>query len=295
MTTHRPIAVSEWSESKDPVIPLKGSFWRGWPPGVIGLAGTLLLHGIALQTVMLQSRSQRIPPPDVRELGSSPSKAAPAESLVFIDLPNPAKSDSEVDESLASARETMAANPILVKVADLSPDLEASLLPLSASASSDVSGDAAEHARLLGIYSGQIQARVERVWSRPRTPVSDGSGSSKAPDTFEYFHCQAQIVQDSTGNVQEILLPDCNGSVAWQHSLVVAIQQASPLPAPPSPTVFSRIVILNFVGYPYVSGGSDQGYELATEMAQIIAPAKTPEEVSREFSSYRPDQTSRTQ
>jgi hypothetical protein len=59
--------------------------------------------------------------------------------------------------------------------------------------------------------------------------------------------------------------------------------------------VFSRIVILNFVGYPYVSGGSDQGYELAREMAQVTAPTKTPEEVSREFSSYRPDPTSRAQ
>jgi hypothetical protein len=295
VTTHRPIAVSEWSESKDTVIPPKGSSWRVWPPSVIGLVGTLLLHGIALQTAILQGRSQRIPPPEVRELQSSPSKAAPGESLVFIELPHPAKTDGEIDKSLALARETMAANLITVKVADLSPVLDALPLSEDATASSVDSGDGAEHARLLGIYSGQIRARVERVWSRPRTPVSDGGSSSKAPDTVGYFHCQAQIAQNSAGVVQEILLPHCNGSVAWQHSLVVAIQQASPLPAPPSPTVFSRTVTLNFVGYPYVSGGSDQGYELATEMAKVTAPTKVPEEVSREFSSYRADPTNRAQ
>ena len=86
----------------------------------------------------------------------------------------------------------------------------------------------------------------------------------KTPTSVEYFHCQVQIVQDSSGNVQEILLPNCNGSVAWQHSLVLAIRQASPLPAPPSPTVFSPAIALEFVGYAYIAGGPDDEYETAS-------------------------------
>jgi hypothetical protein len=131
------------------------------------------------------------------------------------------------------------------------------------------SGDGAERARLFGIYSGQIQARVERVWRRPRTPVNDGGDSTNPRNSVEYFHCNVQIVQDPIGNVQEILLPNCNGSVTWQRSLVLAIQQASPLPAPPSPAVFSHTMALNFVGFAYIAGTSDDEYEISrVETAQ---------------------------
>jgi hypothetical protein len=114
---------------------------------------------------------------------------------------------------------------------------------------------------LVGIYSGQIQARVERIWLRPRTSVKEESVSTKASNSIDYFRCQAQIVQDPRGNVQETLLPNCHGSIAWQRSLVIAIQQASPLPAPPSPTVFSRTLTLEFVGYPYTVGAPEDEYE----------------------------------
>jgi hypothetical protein len=221
----------------------------------------------------------------------------PAESLIFIDIPNSTKSDDN-DTSLAWARAAIAANPIAVNVKESLPSLNINTPEQTEDRkpeSSVDSGDGVEHARLLGIYSGQIQARVQRIWSWPRTSVNDNSMTPSAANAVDYFQCQVQIVQDSVGNVQEILLANCNGSVVWQHSLVVAIQQASPLPAPPSPTVFSRILTLNFVGYPYVSGGSDQGYEMATGMAHVTVPTKTPEEVSREFSSYHPDPTSRAQ
>jgi len=91
VTTHRAIAVSEWSESQDPLIRQGRGPRRFWHPAVIGLAGTLLLHAVALQTAILQGRAHRVPPPEVREFGSSQSKTTPAESLVFIDLPNPPK------------------------------------------------------------------------------------------------------------------------------------------------------------------------------------------------------------
>jgi hypothetical protein len=81
-------------------------------------------------------------------------------------------------------------------------------------------------------------------------------------DTKESFQCEAQIVQDNSGYVEEILLPRCNGSRAWQNSLVTAIRQASPLPAPPSASVFSRSITLSFIGIPYYRGASDDEYEV---------------------------------
>jgi hypothetical protein len=41
-----------------------------------------------------------------------------------------------------------------------------------ASKPSNTGGDGAEQARLFGIYTGQIQAQIDRVWRRPRTPVN---------------------------------------------------------------------------------------------------------------------------
>ena len=261
MTAHRRILVSEWSESQDPLIRHEREPWRSWHPGVIGLAGTLLLHGVALQTAFLQGRAHRIPTPEVRELGSSLSKAVPAESLEFIELPSDVKADTRVFRVPAVL---MNVSPIKGDGLDLPLPLENLKLNEDQQSESSVStADAAEHARLAGIYSGQMKARIERIWTRPRTPVN-GAGATRSPNTVEYFHCQVQIGQDATGTVQEVLLPNCNGSVAWQRSLVLAIQQSSPLPAPPSPAVFSHIVTLIFIGYPYVVGASNEGYEIAT-------------------------------
>jgi hypothetical protein len=270
MPIHRIIAVAEWEDTQNPVIHVGRAHRRFWPPAIIGLAGTLLLHSLVFQTVLMGGRAHRLPPPEVPEPGASTkiSKTTPAEALVFIDLHNPTALDNGIAEALASARAAIKENPIVASRVDLSPVLDAKVLA-SEDEVSDTSvdtGDGAERARLFGIYSGQIQARVDRIWSRPRTPVNDASDPATGANSIEYFRCQVQIVQDSRGNVQEILLPDCNGSAAWQRSLVLALQGASPLPAPPSPTVFSRTVSLIFVGYAYVAGGSSEGYEAQQDM-----------------------------
>jgi hypothetical protein len=102
---------------------------------------------------------------------------------------------------------------------------------------------------MFGRYTGQIGARIDRAWEKPRTPVNDLmsgiSGDVVEPDTFVF---QVQIRQDNQGNVEEVLLLACNGTEAWRHSLVVAIYQASPLPAPPVPTVFKRAITMTFEG-----------------------------------------------
>jgi len=284
VAAHRKLAISDWSESHSLRVPQERVSRRFWHPCVIGLVGTLVLHGLAIQTAVYGSRAHRVPPPDIRELGSSQSTTAPAESLVFIDIPSVATPRSAIDPSLASALAALAANPLRGHLSDVSGSLEATPLPsieTNEPESSAASAEGTEHARLLGIYSGQIQARVERLWIRPRTGVNEGTRSATVPGAVEYFYCQVQIVQDSMGHVQEILLTQCNGSSAWQCSLAVAIEHASPLPAPPSPSVFSRTITVNFVGYPYVPGGSEEGYEtLWGETAQITVPFKSPEQVA---------------
>jgi hypothetical protein len=267
VTANKEITVTAWIEPQRPIVPEKRAPKRFFPPALIGVVGTLALHMLALETAFLGSRAYKNRPPEVQEPDSADnhSAASPAENLVFIDLPKIARIDRSVEEALASFRAAMKEKPIPVSLPDPSPPTEVEILALGEDKPSESSnsGDGVERGRLFGIYIGQIQARVERIWRRPRTPVNDHAIPTKATNADESFQCQVQIVQDAKGYVQEVLLPHCNGSSAWQHSLVLAIQQASPLPAPPSQSVFSHSIALVFVGLAYGAGAPEDDYEIA--------------------------------
>jgi TonB C terminal len=264
----RKMEVGTWSESQQPFVAENSKSKRFWSPAFIGLVGTLILHSLALQTLVLGSRARAIRAPDMAKSESSLGEAetAPAENLVIVELTQAASADRELGSALAPVLALIKDRPVAVNIA-VPPLSNIDVPPVDddkASASSLDSGDGAETARLLGIYAGQIRARIERVWRRPRTPVNEGADPARSADAAEYFRCQVEIIQDPRGNVQEILLPHCRGSLAWQRSLLMAIRQASPIPAPPSPTVFSRTVTLEFVGYPFIAGAPEDNYESAS-------------------------------
>jgi TonB C terminal len=289
VTTNKHITVTAWSESQRPIFPGNRTHRRFLPSAVTGLVGTLLLHTFALQTVFLGTRAHKIRPPELQESGSpTKSEGKPAESLVFIDLPKATSTDNGIVEALASIRAAIKETP-LTSPPDPSPPLELEILSLSEDKPSDSSvesGDGVERARLIGIYTGQIQARVQRIWRRPRSPVTENTGTAMATHADESFQCQVQVVQDKIGNVQEVLLPRCNGTEAWQRSLVIAIQQASPLPAPPSASVFSNSITLNFLGLSYVAGSPEDEYEIVpmnTLQALLNPPATRPSQLDPRF------------
>jgi hypothetical protein len=123
--------------------------------------------------------------------------------------------------------------------------------PLAASgAQSDQSDDEPGLGAMYGRYVGQIRARIDRAWQRPRTAIG-------AP----IFQCEVQVDQDSRGRVNEVTLLDCNGDTRWQLSLVHAIEAASPFPAPPNPAVFAHRVDLAFRAIAYAPGAQSQLYE----------------------------------
>jgi len=95
---------------------------------------------------------------------------------------------------------------------------------------------------------------------RSRDPIENG-----------HFSCQTKIEQDPNGKVLTVELRHCNGSVAWQKSLVLAVEHASPLPAPPIPSVFTRELILSFSADTFQSGVSD---ELIYEPSIRVASAR---------------------
>jgi hypothetical protein len=248
--------VVDWQNSPAPPVSKKRARQSFLSPVFMGIVGTLLLHGLVLETLQLgQGLNAKPPETPVPAATGSKSKAATVENLVLVALPMAASADQPNSQpSWINLKENRIEAPIKVDPPTL-PILDTLAFSEDhASPLEEESGDAAERERLFGIYAGQIQARVNRIWRRPRSAVDDSSAQS--------FQCQVQIVQDVHGNVQEILLPNCNGSPSWQRSLVIAIEQASPLPAAPSASVFTPSVTLNFIAVPFGEGSSEDEYEL---------------------------------
>jgi hypothetical protein len=217
---------------------------------LMGIAGTLLLHALAVPSLILGAAAHK--PHKQEPLGAgvqrTASPVAPAETLVLISLTNSVKADADLlggTRALGFRLEKVRAPltpPSLPSISFDGADLPAATPETTINA-----GDAAERVLMFGRYTGQISARIERAWEKPKSPINDSSrersGDAADPDTFV---CLVQIRQDNQRNVQEVLLLACNGTEAWRHSLVIAINQSSPLPAPPIPTVFQRALTMTF-------------------------------------------------
>jgi hypothetical protein len=257
--------VADWLDAPLPTAPETRRSRGGiLPPSLVGVLGTLLLHAMFIQSISFGTRGAKPRSPEAQETALSKSTTG-VESLVLISLPtiNTAQAYStSVISSLPDLSKMKIKPPISLDPPEFLNLESLALIEAQASNPSANEADGTEVARLFGIYTGQIQARIDRVWRRPRTPINENASEKKPTDAGDSFQCEAQIVQDVRRNVQEILLPRCNGSPAWQRSLVLAIQQASPLPAPPSIKVFTQSITLKFVGLPYVEGASNEEYEI---------------------------------
>lgn len=250
-------------------------------PGFLGLVGSLLVHIVVLQSILLGTRGPKVRPPDAQGPGATLIKSTtePAEALILVELPSVDMRAQALSEDLASAGSA----PKNLLVALISPDPlpQVAIPPDKVDDNAETpapvdSGDPAGRALLFGRYSGQIQARIERAWRRPRSPVSDGEHPAPNPATASLdgsstgdhsFRCQVRILQDGHGAVQEVQMLNCNGSVIWQQSLVTAILSASPLPAPPDPAVFTRSLTMTFEGQAYTPGSSTDGYDIDRTVA----------------------------
>jgi hypothetical protein len=160
----------------------------------------------------------------------------------------------EDSPSKSAARRSSLPPPTLmaVSVTDAAPTLPSSISPPRPSASGQTD-DLSGLGTMYGRYLGQIHARIDRAWRRPRSAIG-------AP----LFQCQVQLDQDSLGRVEQVTLLECNGDTSWQVSLVHAIEAASPLPAPPTPAVFAHHVLIAFRATAYTSGADAELYEPPT-------------------------------
>jgi colicin import membrane protein len=93
--------------------------------------------------------------------------------------------------------------------------------------------DNAERTGLLSRYQAEIRARVQRAWIRPLSATPG-------------LRCVVFVTQVPGGEVTGVRLGECNGDAAVRQSIESAVYRASPLPAPPDPSLFERNLKLEF-------------------------------------------------
>lgn len=221
------------------------------PLTVGGIVASVLLHGLLFTPLMWGGHPAH--PRDPNEEGAAAShqevKGPTSTLMVFQEDTASIHTSLDIDES---DQRFILPEPPILPIAR--PHLPAPVLSwpddVEDEVASEAEGDQAGHSLMFGRYMGQISARIERAWLRPRSAPKEGS-----------FACRVQIQQDRSGRVQEVTLKRCSQDLRWQASLVKAIQGASPLPAPPEAAVFSNLLTLEFDSDAYVAGRSEEGFE----------------------------------
>jgi len=82
-------------------------------------------------------------------------------------------------------------------------------------------------------YRALIEAHIYRYWNRP-------------PSARPGIECALTITQAPGGVVLTVNIGACNGDAVMRQSIENAVLRASPLPLPPDPRAFERVVILQF-------------------------------------------------
>jgi len=221
----------------------------------------MLVHAVIVLPFVLDLSLPTKKLPDRNGAGASLLRNAAAEemSVVFIDEPSPPLDTPPPKlEALNSRGLASLDRPVVV----LSPDASSAAVvaPADMQEATDLAtaSDTAQHALLYGRYLGELQARIERAWLRPRTEI----GAAR-------FSCQVRIKQDRHGAVVDVRFDHCNGTLRWQQSLLTAIRTASPLPAPPDGSVYADVLWLSFASDAFELGGSTQGFE--PELPQVAS------------------------
>jgi hypothetical protein len=248
----------------------------------LGLAGTLSLHGLLVHFLVLGSVLHQPRPPEPQGAGAHRIESAkPVEEFVIVTLNSDhRREDTDPLKQTASFAPALNKPSITGFLPDF-PPIDVAAAEETASQPSANAGDPEVRALMLGRYTAQISARIARAWIRPRTTVNDSEHFPRSktalnavpPAADGTFSCLVQIRQDALGNVQEVLLLQCNGTATWQRSLVIAINQSSPLPAPPTPSVFTGAVNIAFEAQEYRPGMPPEGYEIELKQeAQMVKP-----------------------
>ena len=82
-------------------------------------------------------------------------------------------------------------------------------------------------------YRLSLQNRITHAWIKP---------TSARPG----IDCRVEVTQIPGGEVTNARVTQCNGDAAVRQSIENAVYRASPLPDPPDPSLFHRVIVLEF-------------------------------------------------
>lgn len=91
----------------------------------------------------------------------------------------------------------------------------------------------AANAGLLNQYVALIEQRVIRNWNKP-------------PSARPGIECEVRVTQAPGGTVLSVQVGKCNGDAAVRQSIEAAVHRSSPLPPPPDPRLFERVLLIVF-------------------------------------------------
>lgn len=247
--------------------------------GVAAACISIALHALLITSILWSAGSPAKRPRDAGALNKAVPEASDdgALQVTFIqELSSSATAVKPLDINALASANAVTSIPIpdsLVEQSLSVPDFSTDADPTSPIATP--AADAGLRSAMYGRYVGQLDARIERAWRRPRTSIG-------APA----FSCLVRIDQDSRGTVLEVTLEQCNGSDRWQQSLVSAIEAASPLPAPPDPMVFTRIIHLSFRSQPYSPGAPKDAYEPSLPAQRLAQTDASEDENERALAAF---------
>lgn len=217
----------------------------------LGVVATMLVHIVFLTPVLWEggmNKSPRQPEAVGSAANAGSAQGAAAEQMILIDLGT--VSESLPDVSRPASPVQLAAAPALLQM--LGPDslpLKPLFVDPEGESSTPTEADLIARTQLVGLYEGQIRARIERAWRRPRTPLAD-----------RQFNCRVKVEQDARGNVLSVKLQTCEGTQDWFDSMIHAVKAASPLPAPPNRAVFAGTFQMSFHALSYQEGENEEGF-----------------------------------
>jgi hypothetical protein len=149
--------------------------WRHWTRA-LGVLGTLLVHGIALNTVGWGLSAHKRPSPKLQSMGTTrtESASAPADELILLTLDSSQKNDEDLPGSIADLKPSLSE----VRLELLNPEPVAITADPDAGTASTTTvtdpGDPALRTLMFGRYQGQISARIERADRVPASGVRAG-------------------------------------------------------------------------------------------------------------------------
>ncbi len=229
----------------------------------VGIVGSVLIHGFLALPLVLDLSLPAPPVPNRSGVGATSlvSDSEPTIAVFFFDDTSAPKSQRKGSPIVLASRGRVQHDlPILVLSADGTPATKADSNSKHSADYLEATDDQMQRALLYGRYLGQVQARIERAWVRPRSEIG-------APT----FACRAHISQDRNGDITGLKLESCNGTQRWQQSLVSAIRTASPLPAPPDPSVYSDSLWLSFNSVGFNADAASEGFEPESPANRIAA------------------------